>query len=159
MAIRKRSAGILMHKGSGDALRLLLVHPGGPYWAKKDYGAWSIPKGEYADGEDPLAAALREFAEETGVQLTGDLKPLGELSQPGGKRVIAWALAGDFAPEELRSNRFELEWPPRSGRRQWFPEVDKAAWFSPAEAQQRLLVGQQGFVTRLLELMAAPTAD
>jgi predicted NUDIX family NTP pyrophosphohydrolase len=154
MAARKRSAGILLYRRSPDGLHVLLVHPGGPYWAKKDHGAWSLPKGEYADDEDPLAVADREFAEETGSEPVGEFKALGELTQPGGKRVIAWAVAGDFDPRRLRSNTFEIEWPPRSGRQRAFPEVDKAAWFTPPEARQRLLPGQREFISRLLELLA-----
>jgi predicted NUDIX family NTP pyrophosphohydrolase len=133
----------------------LLVHPGGPFWARKDRGAWSIPKGEYAEGEDARMAATREFAEETGMPPQGDLLPLGEIVQPGGKQVAAWALRGDFDPGALRSNQFEIEWPPKSGRRQWFPEVDKAAWFMPSEARERLLKGQREFIDRLLAIVSA----
>jgi len=146
----KRSAGILMYRRRGAGVELFLVHPGGPFWAKKDLGAWSIPKGEYAEGEDPAAVARREFAEETGVSPQGELRPLGELVQPGRKIVTAWALEGDLDPSTLRSNRFELEWPPRSGRRQSFPEVDRADWFSPAEARRKILPGQREFIDRLL---------
>ena len=149
----KRSAGLLMYRGSGSALGLLLVHPGGPFWAKKDLGAWTIPKGEYAPDEDPLAAAQREFAEETGAQPRGDFFPLGEVAQAGGKRVTAWAVEGDFDPARLVSNMFELEWPPRSGRSRSFPEVDRAAWFSPDEARQKILAGQRVFIDRLVELV------
>jgi predicted NUDIX family NTP pyrophosphohydrolase len=151
----KRSAGLLMYRGAGPRLELLLVHPGGPFWAKKDLGAWSIPKGEYADDEDPLAAARREFAEETGAQADGPFCPLGEVAQAGGKRVSAWAVEGDFDPAALVSNTFELEWPPRSGRKRSFPEVDRAAWFSPAEARQKILAGQRPFVDRLVKLLAS----
>jgi len=146
----KRSAGILIYKRDGGALRLLLVHPGGPFWAKKDLGAWSIPKGEYADGEDPLAVARREFAEELGRAPDGDFQELGELVQPSRKVVMAWALEGDFDVGTLTSNTFELEWPPKSGRKRSFPEVDRAAWFTPEEAQQKILRGQRAFIDRLL---------
>src|SRR5262245_52566631 len=113
----KRSAGILMYRGEGAALELLLVHPGGPFWAKKDQGAWSIPKGEYGEGDDAFAVAKREFAEELGSPPPqGEFIALGELMQPSRKIVVAWALRGDFDPASLKSNRFELEWPPRSGR-------------------------------------------
>jgi predicted NUDIX family NTP pyrophosphohydrolase len=147
----KRSAGILMYRRGRDGLELLLVHPGGPFWARKDHGAWSIPKGEYADPEDPMAVAVREFEEETGLRPRGDLAPLGELVQPGRKVVTAFAVEGDFDPATLKSNTFELEWPPKSGRKASFPEVDRAAWFSPDEARARILPGQRDFIARLLE--------
>jgi predicted NUDIX family NTP pyrophosphohydrolase len=149
----KRSAGILMYRRN-PALELLLVHPGGPFWARKDLGAWSIPKGEYGPGEEPLAVALRELEEETGKRIEGqsdrDVVALGDVVQPGRKVVTAFALEGELDPAELRSNVFELEWPPRSGRKQTFPEVDRAAWFSPEEAQRRILAGQRELITRLL---------
>jgi predicted NUDIX family NTP pyrophosphohydrolase len=150
----KRSAGILVYRcrtaGQGSAIELLLVHPGGPFWAKKDIGAWSIPKGEYVEGEEPLAAARRELEEETGLRLEGCFRPLGELVQRGGKIVAAFAVEADFDPASLRSNLFELEWPPRSGRRKSFPEIDRAGWFAPAEARQKILPGQSEFIARLL---------
>ena len=146
----KRSAGILLYRRVGEGIELLLVHPGGPFWAKKDAGAWSIPKGEYAEGEDALAAALREFEEETGARPRGNPVPLGELRQPSRKSVAAWALEGDFDVTALQSNEFELEWPPRSGRKAKFPEVDRAEWFSPAQARARILPGQKEFIARLL---------
>jgi predicted NUDIX family NTP pyrophosphohydrolase len=149
--VKKRSAGILMYRREGEDILLLLVHPGGPFWAKKDFGSWSIPKGEYAEGEDALAAATREFAEETGYEPQGELQPLGEIIQSGGKRVAAWAVSGDFDPQTLTSNRFEMEWPPRSGQIRSFPEVDRAAWFTVAEARERLLRAQTTFVDRLLD--------
>jgi predicted NUDIX family NTP pyrophosphohydrolase len=147
----KRSAGILMYRGAGPALELLLVHPGGPFWAKKDQGAWSIPKGEYNEGEEPLACAIREFAEELGSPLpqTAYLD-LGELTQPSRKMIAAWAVEGDFDPATLRSNRFEMEWPPKSGRRQSFPEVDRAQWFEVAGARLKIQLGQAPFIDRLL---------
>jgi predicted NUDIX family NTP pyrophosphohydrolase len=148
----KRSAGILMYKRTDDGPLVLLVHPGGPYWARKDLGAWSVPKGEYDETEDPLCAAIREFAEETGMEPDGDFRPLGELIQPGRKVVAAWAVEGDLDPRALRSNTFEIEWPPRSGRRQSFPEVDRAEWFTVAQARQKILPGQAGFIDRLLDL-------
>jgi len=135
----------------GDAgIEVLLVHPGGPFWARKDLGAWSIPKGEHSEAEDALAVARREFEEETGARPQGEPLPLGELVQPGRKIVTAWALAGDFDPSTLRSNLFEMEWPPKSGRRQSFPEVDRAQWFSPADARRKILKGQSEFISRLL---------
>jgi predicted NUDIX family NTP pyrophosphohydrolase len=150
----KRSAGLLMYRGAGPELAVLLVHPGGPFWAGKDAGAWSIPKGEYLDGEDPLAAAVREFAEETGVRPHGEFRPLGEVVQGGGKRVVAWAVNGDFDPAALVSNMVALEWPPRSGRQQNFPEVDRAEWFAPADARKKILSGQRPFIDRLVALTA-----
>jgi predicted NUDIX family NTP pyrophosphohydrolase len=147
----KRSAGILMYRRSGPALELLLVHPGGPFWKSKDLGAWSIPKGEYSEGEDALAVARREFEEETGARPRGDCLALGEVVQPGRKIVTAFALAGDFDPATLRSNTFELEWPPKSGRKASFPEVDRAQWFTPAAARQKILKGQSELIDRLLK--------
>src|ERR1700704_3582017 len=149
----KRSAGILMYRRSGPALELLLVHPGGPFWKSKDLGAWSIPKGEYSEGEDALAVARREFEEETGARPRGDCLALGEVVQPGRKIVTAFALAGDFDPATLRSNTFELEWPPKSGRKASFPEVDRAQWFAPAAARQKILKGQSEFIARLLKAL------
>jgi len=151
--VAKRSAGLLMYRGSGARLAVLLVHPGGPFWARKDLGAWSIPKGEYAAGEDPLAVAQREFAEETGVTPRGEFQPLGEVVQAGGKRVSAWAVEGDLDPATIVSNVFELEWPPRSGRKRSFPEVDRAGWFSPEEAREKINAGQRAFVDRLVALV------
>jgi predicted NUDIX family NTP pyrophosphohydrolase len=151
----KRSAGILLYRGTEPALELLLVHPGGPFWAKKDKGAWSIPKGEYDESEDPLAVARREFAEELGSPPPrGNFVPLGELVQPSRKRITAFALRGDFDPRTLKSNLFELEWPRGSGHRRSFPEVDRAAWFSPAAARKKIQSGQAPFIDRLLERLA-----
>lgn len=153
----KLSAGILLYRGLGDALRLLLVHPGGPFWAKKDEGAWSIPKGEYHASEDPLLVARREFEEELGSPVPdGEVIELGERVQPSRKRVTAYAIEGDFDPSSLRSNLFELEWPPRSGRMQSFPEVDRAEWFTPDEARAKILPGQRPFIDRLLERLGGP---
>jgi predicted NUDIX family NTP pyrophosphohydrolase len=149
----KTSAGILLYRRSAGDLEVLLVHPGGPFWAKKDLGAWSIPKGEYGEGEDPLAVARREFAEETGARPDAEFRPLGEVVQPGRKHVSAWAVRGDFDPARLVSNTFELEWPPRGGRKRTFPEVDRAAWFSPEEARHKILAGQRPFIDRLVKLV------
>jgi predicted NUDIX family NTP pyrophosphohydrolase len=149
--VPKRSAGILMYRRRpADGVELLLVHPGGPFWTKKDLGAWSIPKGEYTEGEDPLTAARREFEEETGAAIAGEFLTLGDLVSPGRKVVTAFALEGEFDPAGLRSNTFELEWPPRSGQRKSFPEIDRAQWFSPGDARQKILSGQRYFITRLL---------
>jgi len=148
----KRSAGILMYRGSGAALEFLLVHPGGPFWANKDQGAWSIPKGEYEQAEEPLAVARREFEEELSSPLPqGTFLELGELVQPSRKVITAFAVEGDFEPAKLKSNHFEMEWPPKSGRKQSFPEVDRAAWFAPAEAAEKIQSGQAPFIDRLLE--------
>jgi predicted NUDIX family NTP pyrophosphohydrolase len=149
-----QSAGMLMYR-EGDAGReVLLVHPGGPYWARKDAGAWSIPKGEFEDGEDPRACALREFAEETGTRIPGGaLRELGSVKLKSGKLVLAYAVAGDLDPAAVRSNTFELEWPPRSGRMQSFPEIDRAGWFTLAAAREKLNPAQAEFVDRLSALL------
>ena len=147
----RRSAGILLYRRRGGALEVLLVHPGGPLWARRDAGAWSVPKGEHGDGEDPRAAALRELEEETGHRLTeAGLVALGEVRQRGGKVVAVWAAPGDLDPEAITSNTFTMEWPPRSGVRREFPEVDRAGWFDPAAAREKLLAAQAELVDRLL---------
>ena len=152
----KRSAGILLYRGSPQRLELLLVHPGGPFWAKKDKGAWSIPKGEYGEGEDPLGVAKREFEEELGsAPPQGAFLPLGELVRPSRKSITAFALEGDFDPATLTSNRFELEWPRGSGRMQSFPEIDRAQWFAPATAREKIQPGQSPFIDRLLERLGS----
>ena len=151
----KRSAGILLYRRRDDGVELLLVHPGGPVWARRDAGAWSIPKGEYSEGEDPLAVALREFEEETGQPPPADgFLALGEVRQKGGKVVSAWAAPGDLDPEAVTSNTFSMEWPPRSGARREFPEVDRAGWFDPATAREKLLPAQAELVDRLLAALA-----
>lgn len=144
----KRSAGLLMYRRSGGHVEVLLVHPGGPFWMKKDTGAWSIPKGEYDDGEDAFAAATREFQEETGLVAQGPFLPLAPVMQSG-KIVQAWAFEGDCQPESLRSSTFSLEWPPRSGRRQEFPEVDRAEWFGLEEARRKIIPGQVALLDEL----------
>jgi predicted NUDIX family NTP pyrophosphohydrolase len=146
----KRSAGILMYRRGPRGLEVLLVHPGGPFWAKKDLGAWSIPKGEYDGDEEPLAVAVREFEEETGLRPMGAFRPLGEIVQAGRKVVTAFAVEGDFDPTRLTSNTFELEWPPRSGRKATFPEVDRAEWFAPDQAREKILPAQRELIERLL---------
>src|SRR5262245_11761183 len=144
------SAGILMYRHSTRGIELLLAHPGGPFWANKDQGAWSIPKGEYGEDEDALAAAKREFAEELGSALPArPLLNLGTIKQSR-KVVTAFAVEGDFDPATLASNRFELEWPPKSGRKQSFAEVDAAQWFTPEEAHDKIMPGQAPFIDRLL---------
>jgi predicted NUDIX family NTP pyrophosphohydrolase len=147
----KKSAGLLLFRRGAEGIEVLLVHPGGPFWAKKDEGAWSIPKGELAEGEDPLAAAVREFEEEMGSPPSGDFLPLEPRRQPGGKLVFAWALRSDFDPSSLKSNRFSIEWPPKSGRQQEFPEVDRAAWFDLQTARRKILKGQEPFLDEILQ--------
>lgn len=153
----KTSAGLLLYRNRGEP-EVFLVHPGGPYWKKKDLGAWSLPKGALAEGEDPLDAAKREFSEETGCAIDGDFRALAPLKQPSGKVIHAWAIEGECDPAELQSNAFSIEWPPRSGRMQEFPEVDRAAWFSIAEARRRILPGQAGFIDQLASLLGARTS-
>lgn len=135
-------------------LEVLLVHPGGPFWAKKDEGAWSIPKGECTDGQDPLATAKREFAEELGFRPEGELIPLTDIKQPSGKTVRVWAFEGDCDASQIRSNLFSMEWPPKSGKTQEFPEVDRAAWFPIEMARTKLLKGQTGFLDQLTSYLA-----
>jgi predicted NUDIX family NTP pyrophosphohydrolase len=151
----KRSAGLILYRRRDGALEVLLVHPGGPFWAKKDLGAWSIPKGELDEGEAPEAAALREFEEETGLRAEGAPALLGEVKQAGGKTVIAFALEQDLDAAAIRSNTFELEWPPRSGKRQSFPEIDRAEWFPLAAAREKMNPAQAGLLDRLLERVEA----
>jgi predicted NUDIX family NTP pyrophosphohydrolase len=156
----KQSAGMLLYRMAGGEPEVLLVHPGGPFWAKKDAGAWSIPKGEYEAGEDPLACAAREFEEELGIAPpAAGLIELGTVRQAGGKLVTAWAVQGDFDPAGLRSNSFSMEWPPRSGEIREFPEVDRAQWFSLAEARERIVPAQAAFIDRLVESLAARRAQ
>jgi predicted NUDIX family NTP pyrophosphohydrolase len=152
---RKLSAGVVMYRRFGEVLQVLLVHPGGPYWAKKDLGSWSIPKGEYVDGEDPLAVAQREFEEETGFRATGRFLPLAPLRQPSGKVISAWACEGDCDASAIRSNTFSMEWPPRSGKVETFPEVDRAEWFSLEDARDRMIKGQRGFLDQLAGLVVS----
>lgn len=147
----RRSAGLLMYRLRNQTVEVLLVHPGGPFWANKDLGAWSIPKGEYSEPEEPLDAARREFQEETGFVAQGDFLELGVLKQAGGKIISAWAFAGDCDPVNLVSNRFPLEWPPHSGRVIEFPEVDRCAWFSIADATEHILKSQRPFLQMLSE--------
>lgn len=152
----KRSAGILVYRQRPEGSEVLLAHPGGPFWRTRDLGAWSIFKGELDAGEDAKAAARREFAEETGWVADGPLQPLGEIRQAGGKVVIAFAMESDLEPARLRSNDFEMEWPPRSGRLLTFPEVDRAEWFSLGEARRRILAGQAPLLDRLAVRLDEP---
>jgi predicted NUDIX family NTP pyrophosphohydrolase len=158
----RRSAGILLFRHTPEGPQVLLVHPGGPFWARKDDGAWSIPKGEYEAEDDPRAAALREFEEELGsplaladdsAALDSALIDLGTVRQPGGKLVTAWAARGELDPQAVVSNTFELEWPPRSGQRKQFPEIDRAGWFTLPQARDKLLPGQRPFLDALIRVL------
>jgi predicted NUDIX family NTP pyrophosphohydrolase len=152
----KAAAGLLLYRRHSAGIEVLLAHPGGPFWSRKDVGAWSIPKGEIDPGEDPVAAARREFREEIGLEVTGPVAPLGQQKQGSGKLVRIWASEGVFDPAQLRSNTFEMEWPKGSGRTQTFPEVDRAAWFALDEARRRILPGQAPFLDALLTLVGPP---
>jgi predicted NUDIX family NTP pyrophosphohydrolase len=147
----KRSAGILLYRRNERGLEVFLVHPGGPFWARKDRGAWVIPKGEYTDSEDPLAAARREFKEETGFTVEGVFVSLGSIRQTGGKIVSVWTVEGDCDPAKLISNSYRMEWPPRSGKIVEFPEVDRGAWFSIHDAHDNILPSQSPMLFRLVE--------
>jgi len=153
-----RSAGILLYRRDRDGVRLLLVHPGGPFWRGKDAGAWMIPKGLVEPGEAPLAAALREFEEELGVRAEGEPKPLCEVRQSGGKWVEAFALEGDFDPADLKSNEFTIEYPPRSGSFRAFPEVGQACWYTFAEARAKILKSQAPIVEAIEQALTLPPA-
>jgi len=149
----KKSAGLLLFREGAGRLEVLLVHPGGPFWANKDAGAWSIPKGGIEEAEEPLAAALREFEEETGTRPAGEPIALEPRRQPAGKLVYAWAMRGDLDPAAVTSTTFSMEWPPRSGRRQEFPEVDRAAWFTLEVARGKIVRGQAPFLDDLQRLV------
>ena len=149
LIMAKQSAGILLYRIKNKDLEVFLVHPGGPFWAKKDEGAWSIPKGEFEDEEDPLAAAKREFEEETGINISGKFVALNPIKQKSGKKVYAWAVEGDIDATQIKSNDFEIEWPPRSGKMKSFPEIDKAAWFNLTEAKKKIIGGQAGLIKQL----------
>ena len=157
--MRAKSAGILLHRSNGGELEVLLVHPGGPVWARRDAGAWSIPKGEYGDGEDPLDAARREFEEELGTPAPeSEPRDLGEITQKSGKRVRAWALAGDLDATTIVSNTVEIQWPPRSGRMLEIPEVDRAEWFRLVDARERINPAQVALLERLADILEASRA-
>ena len=147
-----KSAGVLLFRRREDDIEIFLVHPGGPFWAKKDDGAWSIPKGLYDDDEDPLAAAKREFTEEVGPSIDGEFTALGEFKLPSGKRLSVWAVEGDLDAASITSNLFEMEWPPRSGKQAQFPEVDRAGWFTPDAARVKLTKGQLQVLDAFLKL-------
>ena len=148
-----QSAGLLLFRQRDKKVQVLLAHPGGPFWSRKDQGVWTIPKGLIGPSESLLSAAQREFAEETGYRPGGEAIPLGSAKQPGGKVVHVWAIEGDWDPVDLQSNTFEMEWPPRSGRRQSFPEIDRASWFGIVEARLEILKGQAAFLDHLLETL------
>ena len=145
----KKSAGILLYRIENRILEVFLVHPGGPFWAKKDDGAWSIPKGEFDDGEDPLDAAKREFEEETGTEISGEFIALDPIKQKSGKIVYAWAIEGNIDPAKIKSNEFEIEWPPKSGKMKAFPEIDKAGWFDLNEANKKIIESQSVLIREL----------
>jgi predicted NUDIX family NTP pyrophosphohydrolase len=153
MAAAKQSAGILLYRRRDGRLEVLLAHPGGPFWERKDLGAWSVPKGELEPGEDPLAAAKREFAEETGLEPAGPFAPLGSVKQKSGKTVHAWAVEGDFDPAALVCNTFEMEWPARSGTMRSFPEIDRVEWLDLESARRKMNPAQAAFLDRLAELV------
>lgn len=154
MTSSRKSAGIVLYRRGPDGLEFLLVHPGGPYWTEKEAGAWSVPKGEYGDDEDPLHAARREFGEEIGTHATGDFVALTPVRQTGGKVVAAWGVEGDVDPGSLRSNTFTVEWPPKSGRMRAFPEVDRAAWFTLEQARTKINPAQLPLLEELAEKLA-----
>lgn len=152
----KRSAGVLLYRRIANRVEVFLVHPGGPFWARKDEGAWSIPKGEIDDGEELESAAKREFAEETGMTLTGELQPLGVFKQPSGKLVAAFALEGEIEPSRVRSNECQIEWPPKSGRMIDIPEIDRAGWFAPREALVKITRGQRPIIEAFVSRFETP---
>jgi predicted NUDIX family NTP pyrophosphohydrolase len=156
MASKKTSAGIVLYRVISGELEIFLVHPGGPFWAKRDQGSWSIPKGEIIEGAEPLETAKREFLEETGSPIDGVFTELTPLRQPGGKLILAWGVLGDIDASSVKSNTFAMEWPPRSGKQQHFPEVDRGAWFSVPEAAEKILAGQLGFLDELRQKIASP---
>lgn len=149
----KKSAGILLYRLKNNLLEVLLAHPGGPFWVKKDAGVWTIPKGEFTDDEDALEAAKREFKEETGMDVTGEFVELMPLKQKSGKIIYAWLLLGDLDPSQIKSNTFELEWPPKSGIKKQYPEIDKAAWYNLNDAKEKINPGQVGFIAQLERLL------
>jgi predicted NUDIX family NTP pyrophosphohydrolase len=151
--MQKQSAGILLYRITDNQLQVFLVHPGGPFFRNKDEGAWSIPKGEYVDGEEPLAAARREFEEETGQPISGKFIALRSVKQKSGKVVYAWAVEGDIDHNAIKSNLFEIEWPPKSGKKVNFPEIDRAGWFTTEAARQKIIQAQSGLIEELEGLL------
>ena len=150
---KKQSAGILLYRPGVPEPEVFLVHPGGPFWKNKDEGAWTIPKGEFDESEDPLAAAIREFKEETGFNIKGDFKPLVPVQQKAGKIVQAWAIQGNIIEANVQSNFFEMEWPPKSGKKQSFPEIDRASWFRLSEAREKINSSQVQFLDQLIRMI------
>jgi len=153
--MNKKSAGILAYRKGVSGLEVFLMHPGGPYWKNKDLGAWSIPKGEIADNEDEEEAAKREFEEETGMKINTNLIPLKPIRQKNGKTVVAWAVNQDIDPSGIVSNLFEIEWPPKSGKHQQFPEMDRAEWFPVSVAKEKVVAGQAALIEELEEILSA----
>ncbi len=151
--MNKKSAGILAYREGVSGLEVFLMHPGGPFWKNKDLGAWSIPKGEITDNEDEKEAAKREFEEETGMKVDADLVPLKPIRQKNGKTVMAWAVRQDIDPSKIVSNLFEIEWPPKSGKHQQFPEMDRAEWFSVSDAREKIIAGQAALIDELEEIL------
>jgi len=152
MRMNKKSAGILLYRFTNKKIELMLVHPGGPFWKNKDAGAWSIPKGEFSE-EEPLAAAIREFREETGMEIEGKFIPLSPVKQKSGKLIFAFALEHDIDIEKISSNSFEIEWPPRSGKKTEFPEIDRAGWFFVEQAKEKIIVAQAALIDELMALL------
>lgn len=148
----KKSSGILLYRLTNSILEVFLVHPGGPFWARKDLHSWSIPKGEFTDEEDPLSAALREFEEETGIPLNGNFKGLTPVIQKGGKKVYCFSCEGNLDQDKIRSNTFEMEWPPKSDKKQFFPEIDRGEWFDVATGKLKIIEAQAAFIDELIEL-------
>jgi predicted NUDIX family NTP pyrophosphohydrolase len=157
--IKKQSAGILLYRSSDPETEVLLVHPGGPFWKNKDDGAWTIPKGEFEESEEPLAAAIREFEEETGFAIQGEFKSLDPIQQKAGKVVYAWAIEGDIDAAKVKSNFFEMEWPPKSGKKQSFPEIDKACWFTLSKGREKINSSQIALLDQLPEMLAKKGAS
>ena len=157
--IKKQSAGILLYRSTDSEPEVLLVHPGGPYWKNKDDGAWTIPKGEFEESEEPLAAAIREFKEETGFIIQGEFKALDPILQKAGKIVYAWAIEGDIDATKVKSNFFEMEWPPKSGKKQSFPEIDKACWFALSKAKLKINSSQIALLDQLSEMLTKKGAS
>lgn len=156
--MKKKSAGLLMYRFNNNILEVLLAHMGGPFWAKKDKGAWTIPKGEFEQDENPFEAAKREFQEETNIFPVGEFIELSSIKQPSGKIIFVWAFEGDCDPESIKSNTFTMEWPPHSGKIAEFPEIDKADWFPTEKAKEKILKGQRGFIEELISILKYDTS-
>ncbi len=157
--MKKQSAGVLLYRFIKNSMEIFLVHPGGPFWKNKDKGSWSIPKGEFKDDEDALDAAKREFCEETGSNISGQFIKFSPIKQKSGKLIFCWAVQGDIDKEEIRSNTFELEWPPHSGAKQEFPEIDKSGWFNVTKAKEKIIPAQAALIDELMEKVKEKGAD